>query len=102
MKTTLDLPDALVNEVTTHAQHDGLKLNDAVADLLRKGLAASAELRASARRPAIKLHPKSGLPYFECSPDASARRMLTSELVTMEHEILAREDRERNSVSTRQ
>jgi hypothetical protein len=40
MKTTLDLPDDLVKEVKLRAIHEGRKLKDAVADLLRKGLAA--------------------------------------------------------------
>lgn len=41
MKTTLDLPDALVKQIKLRAIHEGKKLKDAVADLLRKGLAAT-------------------------------------------------------------
>jgi plasmid stability protein len=41
MKTTLDLPDDLVKEVKLRAIHEGKKLKNAVADLLRKGLAAA-------------------------------------------------------------
>jgi len=41
MKTTLDLPDDLVKEVKLRAVLEGKKLKDAVADLLRKGLAAT-------------------------------------------------------------
>jgi len=41
MKTTLNLPDALVNEVKLRAVHEGKKLKDAMADLLRQGLAAT-------------------------------------------------------------
>ncbi|HEX5444307.1 MAG TPA: hypothetical protein VFW87_10780 [Pirellulales bacterium] len=33
MKTTLDLPDALVDEVKRRAHDEGRKLNDAVAEL---------------------------------------------------------------------
>lgn len=40
MKTTIDLPDALVKEIKLRALYDGQKLKDAVAELLRKGLAA--------------------------------------------------------------
>jgi hypothetical protein len=39
MKTTLDLPDALVKEIKLRAVHDGKKLKDIVAELLRRGLA---------------------------------------------------------------
>ena len=42
MKTTLDLPDALVKRIKLRAVHEGKKLKDAVADLLRKGLASPA------------------------------------------------------------
>ena len=41
MKTTLDLPDDLVKEMKLLAIHEGKKLKDAVADLLRKGLSAN-------------------------------------------------------------
>lgn len=43
MKTTLDLPDQLVEAVKLTAVHDGMKFRDAMADLLRKGMAASAK-----------------------------------------------------------
>lgn len=42
MKTTLDLPDELVKAVKLLAVHVGKKLKNAVADLLRKGLHATA------------------------------------------------------------
>lgn len=38
MKTTLDLPGDLVREIKLRAVHDGRKLKDTVADLLRRGL----------------------------------------------------------------
>lgn len=40
MKTTLELPDELVKEIKLLAVQEGKKLKDAVADLLRQGLAA--------------------------------------------------------------
>ena len=46
MKTTLDLPDALVKQVKLRAVREGRKLKDAVADLLRKGLAVAAHTEA--------------------------------------------------------
>jgi plasmid stability protein len=42
MKTTLDLPDDLVKEIKLRAVNEGKKLKDAMAELLRKGLSASA------------------------------------------------------------
>ncbi|WP_395747097.1 antitoxin [Prosthecobacter sp.] len=38
MKTTLDLPGDLVREIKLRAVHEGSKLKDTVAELLRRGL----------------------------------------------------------------
>jgi hypothetical protein len=40
MKTTLDLPDDLMREVKIRAIHERKKLKDAIAELIRKGMAA--------------------------------------------------------------
>jgi len=40
MKTTLDLPDALMREVKIRAVHERKKLKDAIADFIRKGIVA--------------------------------------------------------------
>ena len=42
MKTTLDLPDDLVKEIKLRALNEGKKLKDAMAELLRRGLTATA------------------------------------------------------------
>ena len=42
MKTTLDLPDDLVKEIKLRAVHEGKKLKDAMAELLRRGLSMPA------------------------------------------------------------
>src|SRR5207237_405716 len=41
IKTTIVLPDALVKQVKLRAVREGRKLKEAVADLLRKGLAVA-------------------------------------------------------------
>ncbi len=79
MKTTLDLPDALVKQVKLRALHDGRKLKDAVADLLRKGLAADEE--ADAPAPVISKDKKTGLPLIECKHAASKQEALTPQRV---------------------
>jgi hypothetical protein len=48
MKTTLDLPDELMREVKIRAVHERKKLKDIIAELLKKGIAAS-----GTRRPKI-------------------------------------------------
>jgi hypothetical protein len=40
MKTTLDLPDDLMREVKIRAVHEHKKLKDAIAEFIRKGMAA--------------------------------------------------------------
>ncbi len=41
MKTTLDLPDDLMQQVKIRAVHEQKKLKDAIAEFIRKGMAAS-------------------------------------------------------------
>jgi plasmid stability protein len=69
MKTTLDLPDALVKQVKLRALRNGRKLKDEVADLLRKGLAAATEPAGLA--PLITKDKKTGLPLIECNHPAA-------------------------------
>jgi hypothetical protein len=77
MKTTLDLPEALVKQVKLRALQEGRKLKDAVADLLRKGLAVGAEAEA----PVIIKDKKTGLPLIVCKKAASPPEQLTPERV---------------------
>jgi len=54
MKTTLDLPDDLMREVKIRAVHEHKKLKDAIAELIRKGMAAG-EARAPRLPKPVKL-----------------------------------------------
>ena len=54
MKTTLDLPDELMREVKIRAVHEHKKLKDAIAELLKKGVAASRTGRPKIPKP-VKL-----------------------------------------------
>jgi plasmid stability protein len=81
MKTTLDLPDALVKQVKLRAQRDGRKLKDAVADLLRKGLAVTPEAESDVEAPEITKDRKTGLPLIKCKQAASPQEELTPERV---------------------
>jgi hypothetical protein len=54
MKTTLELPDELMREVKIRAIHEGKKLKDAIADFIRKGMAASKTRSAKIPKP-VKL-----------------------------------------------
>jgi len=80
MKTTLDLPDILVKQVKLRALQDGRKLKDAVADLLRKGLAVAAQAEP-AQAAVVAKDKKTGLPVIECKHAASTEEELTPERV---------------------
>lgn len=54
VKTTLDLPDDLMREVRIRAVREQKKLKDAIAEFLRKGLAAKRGERTKFPKP-IKL-----------------------------------------------
>jgi plasmid stability protein len=81
MKTTLDLPDALVTQVKLRAVRQGRKLKDMVADLLRKGLEAARDEGPDAPAPVITKDRKTGLPVIQCKRDASPQEELTPQRV---------------------
>jgi hypothetical protein len=81
MKTTLDLPDSLVKQVKLRALHDGRKLKDAVAALLRKGLKVAMDTQPDAPAPVVTTDKKTGLPLIECKQAASSQEELTPERV---------------------
>lgn len=81
MKTTIDLPDALVKQVKLRAVHDGRKLKDAVAELLRKGLAVAKEMEDEAPEPVVIRDKRTGLPVVACKHAARASEELTPDRV---------------------
>lgn len=77
MKTTVELPDALVKQIKFRAIRKGQKLKETVADLLRRGLAVES---ADDSRVAIVLtDPDTGLPIIKCAHAASPDREMTPE-----------------------
>jgi len=58
LKTTLELPCDLVREIKLRAVHDGRKLKDVMADLLRQGL--------TARKPRVTRASRVRLPLIQC------------------------------------
>lgn len=81
MKTTLDLPDTLVKQVKLHALQEGRKLKDAVADLLRKGLAAARETANASEAPVVTKDKETGLPLIACKHAAAPGEEITPERV---------------------
>ncbi|MBI1783899.1 antitoxin [Candidatus Sumerlaeota bacterium] len=78
MKTTLDLPDALVRQLKLRAVHDGRKLKEVAADLLRKGLEAAS---VSSSAPVVVKDRKTRLPVIQCRRAAPRGQELTPERV---------------------
>jgi len=54
MKTTLDLPDELMRAVKIRAVNEHKKLKDAIAEFIRRGMAAGKVRRAKVPKP-VKL-----------------------------------------------
>lgn len=95
MKTTIDLPTDLVREMKLLAAHEGRKLKDVAADLLKRGLGA--EKTSAPIPPAQKTAIK--LPLFPTPKAAPASRMSTKELLAIEQETLYQEDLQRLGLS---
>ena len=95
MKTTFDLPPELVKEVKLRAVHEGRKLKDVAAELLRRGLASdmAARSQAAVTRAEIKL------PFFPSPQNAPASRMTTEEILALEQEALYQEDLQRVGIT---
>ncbi len=81
MKTTLELPDALVKQVKLRALQEGQKLKDTVADLLRKGLAVTKGAEADAPEAVVTRDKETGLPLIECRHAAWPEEELTPDRV---------------------
>lgn len=81
MKTTLDLPDDLLRDIKIRAVRDNRKLKDAVADLLRRGLAresATSDRRRRVSLPLIRCAHRA-LPEDEITPRRAAAILLADE-----------------------
>jgi hypothetical protein len=74
VKTTLDLPDALMRAVKLRAVEENRKLENTIADLLRRGLA---------QEPAVSPTPRNRvrLPLVQCAHDARPGEEVTPERV---------------------
>jgi hypothetical protein len=89
MKTTVELPDALMREVKLRAVYEGRRLKDVVADLLRRGLDASVEGASANTSGALTDDEQTGLPLVLCRHRARPTHRLTPERVA---EILLDQD----------
>lgn len=80
MKITFDLPPELFRELKIRAVHEGRKLKDVAADLLKRGLAGpETPANPQPAKPKIEIL-ANGLPVVRCAANAPAKRMSASEL----------------------
>lgn len=95
MKTTFDLPPDLVRSVKLRAVHEGRKLKDVAADLLKRGLSSTeSPTKPPPAKPRIEIQ-ANGLPVVRSAADAPAKRMTAAELHALEQESLHKEDLQR-------
>jgi hypothetical protein len=99
MKATFDLPADLVRAVKLRAVHEGRKLKDVAADLLKRGLADQGAMKKSPpSKPRIEIQ-SNGLPVVRCAADAPASRMTADDLLALEQKTLHQEDLQRLGLS---
>src|SRR5207248_709465 len=89
MKATFDIPEELMRQLKLRAIHEGRKLKDSVADVLRAGL--SAQPAPSLNQPRIGKDKKTGLPVILCGHPAPPGEELTPERIA---EILVEQEAE--------
>ena len=82
MKTTLDLPDELMRAVKIRAVHEGRRIKDVMADLIRHGLAHEGP-------PASTVRSKVKLPLIQCGHPAAPDAELTPDRVA---DVLQQDD----------
>ncbi|MDW8382568.1 MAG: hypothetical protein RMN51_10760 [Verrucomicrobiota bacterium] len=97
MKTTLDLPDDLLQRLKIRAVQERRSLKRLVADLLNRALETPPAPQPSpsfSLPEGIELNER-GFPVIRCGPNASAAQMTPAELVALEKQILEEEDLQR-------
>jgi hypothetical protein len=91
MKTTIDLPQEVLNEVQRRASYFGREFDAALVYYLVKGLAISPGPPAGGKA-RIATHPQTGLPVIMCSPAAPAPWMTSEALLELQHDTQTVED----------
>jgi hypothetical protein len=94
MKTTLDLPDHLMQQVKQRALQQGRPIKELVADYIRQGLhgAPGTPLQPSARAVEVDA---AGMPLFRPDPGFSGLPIDLATALQLEQEALMLEDRQR-------
>ena len=88
MKATFDLPAELVRKMTLRAAHEGCKVEEVAAELLKRALPPE---KTSGSAP-IAMKGMTKRPMFPSPKTAPASPMSTEELLALQQETLHQED----------
>ena len=92
MKTTIDLPPELVREIKLRAVHEGRKLKDVAAELLRHGLDRPESPALRAPKPRITRDPVSGLPVIHSRRSAGFDPPTLEDSLSLSEQATQQED----------
>jgi hypothetical protein len=92
MKTTIDLPDVLVQQARQRALHLGRPFKELVTDDIRQGLSELPVAPTESSSGALEIAPD-GLPVFRRDPASSGITPPVEQLLALEQNTLAEEDR---------
>jgi hypothetical protein len=101
MKTTLDLPDELVQRLKIRAVQARKPLKRVVADLLVKALDAPPATTAVETEPlpsGLEINAR-GFPVIRCRLGAPAAEMTAEQLIALEQQAFAAEDLSRGGIA---
>jgi hypothetical protein len=94
MKTTIDLPEALVSEAKRRALRQRRPFKDLIAQYIREGLNETSRA-AESLSPGVLQVDEDGLPVFLQDPDVPGPPPSLDDLLQLERESLQAEDRQR-------
>jgi hypothetical protein len=98
MKTTINLPDVLVQQARQKALHLGRPFKGLVAEYIRQGLSELSATAPTSTSGALAIA-DDGLPVFRRVPSVQRPVPTLEELLTLEQSALAEEDRLRACLS---
>ena len=94
MKTTLDLPDHLMQQVKQRALQQGRPIKELVADYIRQGLHGPAALPLTTNSGVLEVDAE-GLPLFRPDPRLKRHSIDVATALRLEQDTLMQEDRQR-------
>ena len=94
MKTTLDLPDHLMQQVKQRALQQGRPIKALMADYIRQGLHGPAALPLTTNSGVLEVD-EEGLPLYRPDPQRKRQSIDLATALRLEQDALIQEDRQR-------